>query len=156
MTHHENAREQYDNENEDENLKPHRLLDSLCNSPDRLAFTFAELRRLDEIPQGSICVIGTTPQLKTNSISTIPVSDIPTKPGLLYKLVLEYARATGSSRFFLANVPRSMEQDIRKAVRFGLIMDAAFDDGIAGINEPRQTTVNFGRKKKPQGINVGE
>ena len=112
--------------------KPNSMLGMRLTDPGQVASAAEIIQYADSLPDGSLVLFGTTPQLKISCIASIPVNGMKKiSEKRLYATARQLARASTSVNFFLANVSPKDENYVLPAVRSGLLLDATMIDGTS-------------------------
>ncbi|MBR4901683.1 MAG: hypothetical protein IKZ46_12155, partial [Victivallales bacterium] len=111
---------------------PNAMLGMTLVNPRQVAFAAKKIQDADSLPNGSLVLFGTTPQLKITCIASLPIIGMKSiSEARLYALARQLSRASSSANFFLANVPPKDEKYVLPALRSGLLLDASLSDGTS-------------------------
>ena len=111
---------------------PNAMLGMTLVNPRQVAFAAKKIQHADSLPNGSLVLFGTTPQLKITCIASLPIIGMKSiSEARLYALARQLSRASSSANFFLANVPPKDEKYVLPALRSGLLLDASLSDGTS-------------------------
>ena len=111
---------------------PNAMLGMTLVNPRQVASAAKKIQDADSLPNGSLVLFGTTPQLKITCIASLPIIGMKSiSEARLYALARQLSRASSSANFFLANVPPKDEKYVLPALRSGLLLDASLSDGTS-------------------------